>query len=141
MYNSMSTTMIHLVIELREALLANRDGIAAALELAETELTACRRRCLELEELIGRARLILGLDESNREPLTLHDAMGVVLRDHGDGLTAPALAEEVNKRHLYQRKNGKPVEPGQIHARVTSYQAMFTRQAGRIVLRELAALR
>ena len=99
------------LIELKKALLANRDDIAAALESAVAELELCRAKCMELEGLIERGRLVLGVEDPKVEPLTLHAAMEVVLREHGDGLSAPELARELNKRHLYRPRKGGPVEP------------------------------
>lgn len=123
------------LIELKNALLANRDGIEAALDSAVAELERYRAKCAELEGLIERGRLVLGVAEPKMEPLTLHAAMEIVLRDYDGGLSAPELARELNKRRLYRPRNGGPVEPGQIHARAGAYQGLFARQQGRIILR------
>ncbi len=133
--NTCTRISVPTLIELKKALLANRDDIAAALESAVAELELCRAKCMELEGLIERGRLVLGVEDPKVEPLTLHAAMEVVLREHGDGLSAPELARELNKRHLYRPRKGGPVEPGQIHARAGAYQGLFARQQGRIILR------
>jgi hypothetical protein len=127
--------MWYRMIELRDALLANSDAIEKALQAAEAERDSLRLKGAELDEWIERARITLGRVEPAKQPLTLHEAMQVVLRQHRAGLTAPALADELNRRGLYRQKNGKSVEAGQVHARAGSYKAMFRRQDGRIVLR------
>ena len=124
------------MIELRDALLANSDEIEKALQVAETERDSLRLKGEELEQWIERAKVALGRVEPAKQPLTLHEAMRVVLGQHRDGLTAPALANELNRQRLYRQKNGKPVEAGQVHARAGSYHAMFRRQNRRIVLRD-----
>jgi hypothetical protein len=126
--------------DLRDALLANRDGVATALAEAEEELEDLHQRGEELEDLVKRARLILGLaatggPDGSRQ-LTLHEAMALVLRTARGGMSAPELAGEVGRRHLYRRRDGRPAEPAQIHARVNAYASMFERRGGRIVLRE-----
>jgi len=126
--------------QLRAALLANKDAVAAAISQAEAELARCQQRCEELAALIERARLVLDLDHpTDVEPLsrmTLHQAMGVVLAEHHEGLRARALAEEVNRRRLYRRKDGRPIDPVQVHARAGAYTSLFARRDGRIMLRD-----
>jgi hypothetical protein len=129
------------MIELRDALLANSDAIEKALHAAEAQRDSLQLQCAELEAWIERANVALGRLEPATEPLTLHEAMRVVLGQHRDGLTAPALADELNRRRLYRQKNGKPVEAGQVHARAGAYQAIFGRQDGRIVLRDREMMR
>lgn len=123
------------MLDLQAALLANRDEIEKALQAALQEQASLQARCADLEDWIGRARVVLGLDQPERDALTLHEAMAVVLRQERAGLSAPALADELNRRRLYRKKNGQPVGAGQIHARAGAYHAMFARADGRIVLR------
>jgi hypothetical protein len=130
------------MIELREALLANREDVALALEHAEAELTACQERCSELVDLIERARLVLGLATHHppgRRDLTLHAAIATILQDQGAAMTAPAIAREINRRSLYRRRDGRPVDAGQVHARVGSYGSLFARRDHRIALQEGAS--
>lgn len=126
--------------ELRAALLANKDTVAAALGRAEAELARCQETCEELSALIERARMVLGLDRLADVPppsqMTLHHAMEVVLAEQREGLRARAIAEEVNRRRLYRRKDGRPVDPVQVHARAGAYTSLFARRDGRIVLRD-----
>lgn len=44
------------------------------------------------------------------------------------------IAEMINRRRLHTRKDGQPVTPGQVHAVVCRYPAMFTKAEGRIML-------
>lgn len=125
---------------LRDALLANSAAVEQALAETKLELAACEARCDELRSLIERAALVLELQDGApprwpQEPMTLHVAMEAVLADHEEGLRAADLADEINRRALYRKKGGKPVDAGQIHARVGQYRSMFDRSAGRIVLR------
>lgn len=60
--------------------------------------------------------------------LTLHAAMRLVLRDAPNQMMRPAdLAAEVHRRGLYRMRDGRPVEPQQIHARVGNYPDLFAR--------------
>jgi hypothetical protein len=111
-----------------------------ALREAEAELSELRVRENELQRLIHRARVALGLvrpedqPSSRREP-TLHSAMAEVLKDHADGLTAPELLSEINQLGLYTSRNGSAVPLNQIHARASNYRQLFEKREGRIRLR------
>jgi HB1, ASXL, restriction endonuclease HTH domain len=137
---------------LQRALTANQAEIERELARAEHELAVLRARERELEELIMRARYVLGLDRMPmlptaggpalhvRQKLTLHEALIRILREHGnEAMTAPELADEVNRTRLYRMADGSPVEKGQIHARVHNYDHLFVREDGRIRLRTTAA--
>ena len=133
---------------LQRALTANQAEIERELSRAEQELEVLRARERELEELIMRARYVLGLDRMPtlpmadgpalhvRQKLTLHEALIRILREHGNvAMTAPELADEVNRTRLYLMGNGSPVEIVQIHARVHNYDRLFVREDGKIRLR------
>lgn len=124
--------------DLRRALLSNRRALVGAVVAAEKELDACRQRCLEIEDLLSRARVVLELDSQQNlpstRPRTLHEAMETVLRGHPDGLTAREIATEVNRRALYARRDRRPLDSVQVHARATAYNSMFARDQGRIRL-------
>ena len=47
--------------------------------------------------------------------MTLHDAIQVVLQN--GPMTAIEIANEVNKKQLYHRRDSAPVPSSQIHAR------------------------
>jgi hypothetical protein len=122
--------------DLRAALMANRNEVEIALQAAQGELAECRRRCEELQDLIERARSLLGVQSSPAlHQRTLHDAMELVLAEIGGPMSARGLADEINRRALYRRRDGRPVDAAQIHARVSAYSGMFVRQAGLIVRR------
>lgn len=123
--------------DLARALAANRAAVAAALAPAEAELAECRQRCAELEDSIRRARLIVdgpGEPESVRQ-MTLHEAMITVLQERGTPLSAPELADEIERRGLYHRRDGRPAGGGQVHNRVNQYPNLFVRDSGLIALR------
>lgn len=130
------------MIELRRALLANKDEVATAIAAAERELAACQQQCNELADLIERGRLVLGLSgrevRPTRRSVTLHEAIATILREHGEAMTAPAIVGEINRRSLYRQRDSRPVGAAQIHARVGSYGHLFERRNRRIALREVA---
>jgi len=107
-----------------------------------TSTSARRTRRAELLALIGQAKAALGLaaattagDAGARGP-TLHDALAQVLREHGnDWRTARELADEVNERSMYRKRDGSPVEANQVHARTKSYTDLFEKDGSRIRLR------
>jgi hypothetical protein len=134
---------------LAQALLANREEIERELLAAEAELEELRQREAELLSLIDRARGALGLTghlasgESktmSKEPrLTLHDALVRLLRESGNrGMTAAELADAVNASGLYSKRDGSPVDVGQIYARTHNYARLFDRDSGRIRARPIA---
>lgn len=57
--------------------------------------------------------------------LKLHEAMEQVLREYGIPMKASAIATEINRRHLYERKDKMPVPSSQIHARAKNYPGLF----------------
>ena len=133
---------------LERALTANQAEVERELSRAEQELEVLRARERELEELIMRARYVLGLDRMPtlpmadgpvlhvRQKLTLHEALVRILRNHSNGgMTARELADEVSRTGLYRMGDGSPVEIGQIHARVHNYDRLFVREGGKIRLR------
>lgn len=81
----------------------------------------------------------LGLDEDDPDEadastagLTLHAAMELVLREWGP-TRITKLAEEIEKRGLYRRRDGKAPGPHQIHARVHNYPGRFVRVSPGVV--------
>lgn len=131
---------------LERALTANRAEVERELQKAEHELEALRSRERALESMIARARNLLGVEERGTraaagEPptgrLPLHDALVQVLRENDNHpMTARELADEINRRELYRKADGTPVDIGQIHARVHNYERLFIREGGRIRLKE-----
>lgn len=126
--------------DLSDVLEASRPAIEAALAEAEQELVALNERRHELEGLIERARAALGepatpppAPVSSEPRLTLHEAMETVLAGRGNRwMTVHELAEEINRRGLYEKRDGTPVDPTQIHARANKYGSRFEKDGARI---------
>jgi hypothetical protein len=127
---------------LRTALEQNRAAIEAGLIQTERELAELDERRAELIALITRARTALGdgpiaVTKPQAERLTLHEAMELVLRDSQDEwMTVRELADAINQRRLYHKRDGSLVDPSQIHARANKYQAMFEKDGRRLRLTE-----
>jgi hypothetical protein len=116
--------------QLKGALEESRAALEAGLIEAEKELAALREREHELEVLVARAKAALGAEPEPRrfgsERLTLHEAIAIILRENGNRwMTVRELADQVNQRQLYRKRDGSPVEPNQIHARTKNYTALF----------------
>ena len=126
--------------DLADALDRGRDMIRAALADARAELDALDARRSELQALIVQAEAALG--EASRPPagtvvMTLHDALAQILRENGnEPMTARALADAVNGRGLYSKKDGSAIEVNQVHARTNNYQDLFEKVGSLIRLRE-----
>jgi hypothetical protein len=50
--------------------------------------------------------------------MKLHEAIDAVLADRPAGLSTRELADEIERRGLYLKGDGKPASPGQVNARV-----------------------
>ena len=66
--------------------------------------------------------------------MTLHEAIRDVLRAAGKPMTPREIADEVNRRNLYERGDAQPIGPGQVSARARRYEHLFDRDAKRIAL-------
>jgi hypothetical protein len=126
--------------DLKKALEQNRPAIEAGLAEAERELAERDARREELLGLVSRARAALGeappaASKPCAERLTLHEAMELVLQENGnEWMTVRELADAINERGLYEKRDGSPVDPSQIHARANKYQAMFEKDGRRLRL-------
>ena len=68
--------------------------------------------------------------------MTLHEAIVVVLEDGGNEWThTREIADEVNRRDLYRKRDGSPVESNQIHARAKNYLHLFEKEGPLVRLR------
>ena len=112
--------------------------IHEALSDARSELAALQARQAELETLIAQAETALGESASaGDESMTLHDAIALVLRENDNNwMTVRELADAVNARGLYRRRDGSRVEANQVHARTNNYGAIFEKEGGNVRLRE-----
>jgi hypothetical protein len=127
---------------LEQVLESNRRLIEEALVGARAELAGLRHRQAELDRLVARAEAALGTPSPSEEgirsaAMTLHEALAMLLRENGnEWMTARELADAVNERGLYRKKDGTRVEVNQVHARTNNYGAVFEKDGGRIRLRE-----
>lgn len=121
-----------------------QDAIETGLAEARAELEELRARQLRVEALISRGEAALGLGdrEERREAvgrMTLHSALELVLRENANRwMTVRELSDEVNRRGLYTKRDGSPVEPNQVHARTKNYGAVFDKDGSRVRLRATA---
>lgn len=66
--------------------------------------------------------------------MTLHEAIESILQETGQPMTSSEIAEIINKRNLYTRKDNLPVSASQIMARVGNYEKLFSKESGKIKL-------
>jgi hypothetical protein len=105
-----------------------------ALVLAGDEVLKLNRRVAALDWLL---RLAETESTSGGPALTLHDAMRQVLsRAPLRMMRAVDLAAAIDNDGLYRMRDGRAVEPQQIHARVGNYPQLFTREGTFIKLIE-----
>lgn len=125
--------------QLKEALAMSQAAIEEGLEDARAELEALHVRADELKVLIARGEAALGtstVEGDGEGRLTLHEALEQVLRENANRwMTVQELAGEVNRRSLYRKKDGSPVEPNQVHARTKNYNKLFEKEGSRVRLR------
>src|SRR5215510_5278715 len=121
---------------LDDALERSRQMVADALAEARAELATLEARRHELLDQIARAEAITGggpptthataPQHGGPERMTLHEALVRVLEDNGnEWMSARELADEVNRRGLYRKRDGTAVEVNQVHARAKNYDALF----------------
>jgi hypothetical protein len=128
--------------KLKNTLASVRVELEAGLAEAEAELAQLDERRAELTTLISQARAALGLNVpspalSSPDRLTLHEALEHVLQERGNAWTsARELADEVNARGLYTKRDRRPVEVNQVHARVKNYTQLFEKEGSQIRLRD-----
>jgi hypothetical protein len=124
---------------LKEALAMSHTALKAGLVEARAELEELSARQAEVEALIAQAEA--ALDTGDRESdgegrKTLHKALEQILRENENRwMTVRELADEVNRRALYRKKDGTPVEPNQVHARTKNYDEIFEKQGSRVRIR------
>src|ERR1700683_162894 len=115
-----------------------RPAIEGALAEAEQELAELNDRRAELEGLIARARPVLTDDQepthiAPAQRLTLHEAMELVLGEQRNRwMTVHELADAINERALYEKRDRSAVEPSQIHARANKYPSRFDKDGPRV---------
>lgn len=112
--------------------------IEEALAEARAELGELDARRTELEALIAQGESALGTPSTpaDEETMTLHNALIRVLREEKRPMTPRELADAVNARGLYRKRDGSAVEVNQIHARINNYPELFHKDGGLIALKE-----
>ena|SRR5690554_784735 len=66
--------------------------------------------------------------------MTLHEAIEMILQETGRPMSTREIADVVNKRTLYTRRDGLPVPASQISARIGNYENLFSKEQGKIKL-------
>lgn len=66
--------------------------------------------------------------------MTLHEAIEMILQEKGKSMTSRALADIINERNLYKRKDGLPVSASQVITRVGNYDKIFVKENGKVKL-------
>jgi hypothetical protein len=136
--------------ELSGALERSRELIEHALTEARAELASLDERRAELLEQIAQAEAIVAREPAAQVPappahlattMTLHEALARVLEDTGnEWTTARELADDVNRRGLYRKRDGSPVEVNQVHARTNNYTQLFEKDGPKIRLKKGATV-
>lgn len=126
--------------DVRRVAAAHQEEIRADLDLARHTLRRSHESTRELErqvEVLERLLALAGRETTVSEAAgqTLHDAMASVLANEPYGLRAGDLAAEINRRKLYRMRDGRAVEPQQIHARAGNYSDLFVREGTFIKLK------
>ena len=111
-------------------------------DVAHEEFVKAARRVASFRNLltIADGELPEPVQPSSSQWMKLHLAMEKVLKQAtGHTLTAYEIAVQVEEQRLYRMRDGRSVEPQQIHARVGNYPRLFERAGdGAITLRAKA---
>ena len=123
-----------------EKVLAESDRMVTdALARAREELSVLNERRAHLEALIAQAEAVqrsVTSSSPGSKRLTLHEAISIVLEEESNRwMTVRELAEVVNARALYRKKDGSHVEANQIHARTKNYEQLFEKDGPNVRLR------
>lgn len=126
---------------LERAMEFDRVELQVGIDEAEAEVARLKTEIAQKEALIRKARALLeggtaDLSEgASGARLTLHEAMRIVLLEgENTPMSARALADEVNRRDLYKKRDGSSVEINQIHARVNNYPQILKKDERGIYL-------
>ena len=111
--------------------------ITSTLDAIETQLGALANQVRHLREQLEFSGTI-PTTTAEGGALKLHEAMAVALRQRGNQWTKISdLAAMINRQGLYEKQDGSPVEPNQLHARANrpTYQPTFEKNGPMIRLR------
>lgn len=112
-----------------EQIAGDLDEARRALARAQGDVADLERRVASLEMLVAIGRGGMAAPARIADGMTLHEAMAQVLRSEPHRmLRAGDVAREIERRGLYRMRDGRPVESQQIHARVSHYPGMFTKE-------------
>ena len=134
----------HSATRLSKILDDTRPAIEVGLAEAQRELEELDQRRRDLLALIARAQAALGETPITPVPapgerLTLHKAMELVLDENANAwMSVHELADEINRRRLYEKRDHTDVDPSQIHARANKYPDRFEKDGPRLRRRPTA---
>ena len=66
--------------------------------------------------------------------MTLHEAILVIIKEKNREMTTTEIADELNKRKLYSKKDGSEITPFQVHGRTKNYPQYFSRNGSKVGL-------
>lgn len=121
----------------RMAGMTNTHTITATLDGIEIQLGVLSNMVRQLRTQLDQAGAV-PTTSSTGGRLKLHEAMAAALRQRGNEWTKISdLADMINRQELYEKQDGSPVEPNQLHARANrpTYQGMFEKQGPMLRLR------
>ncbi len=123
----------------QDELRTDLESLRAQSESLHAEASFTDRRVAMLEGLLDLATSSAegpAVMTRGEIPRTLHEAMAEVLRTAPERMMrAGDLAAAIERRGLYRMRDGRPVEAQQIHARVSHYGALFTKEGTFIKLK------
>ena len=77
---------------------------------------------------------INNLEAEQANYMTLHEAIIILLDEKGSEMTTSSIADELNKRKLYAKKDGSLIIPYQIVGRASQYPKYFTLNGSKVGL-------
>jgi hypothetical protein len=109
-------------------------------------LHACRKALLA-QAAVSAESLVLDRIEAITQAVprqaggvTLHEEIAEILREHGNWwMSTQEIANFVNERGRYRKRDGSEMSAFQIHGRTRNYEHLFERQGSQVRLREPAA--
>ena len=76
----------------------------------------------------------------SQSKVTLHEEIAAILREHGDWMSTQEIADAVNTRGNYSKKDGSAMTAFQIHGRTSKYDHLFEPDGGRVRLQRAEQL-
>jgi len=68
--------------------------------------------------------------------MVLHEEIVIILKEHGSPMFTRAIADELNRRKLYSKKDGSPISDFQVHGPTRNYPDIFCRTGSQVSLLE-----